>query len=117
MILLVFFHEHTTMRSWIAEEHEHTTMVNKVNKATTTKNKTGSNLNDFFLFCIFVCTFQYKVISHLCSFFQDYEHEQKRATTTTTGKANAQLLYNMVIYTLRFTIIPLYSPNHSHTYT
>jgi hypothetical protein len=47
----------------------------------------------------------------------DYEHEQKRATTATTGKANTQLLFNMVIYTLRFTIIPLCSQNHSHTYT
>jgi hypothetical protein len=65
MILLVFFHEHTTMRSWAAEEHEHTTMVNKVNKATTTENKTGSNLNDFFLFCIFVCTFNTKLTKPL----------------------------------------------------
>ena len=33
---------------------------NKVNKAITTENKTRSNLNDFLLFCIFVCTFNTK---------------------------------------------------------
>ena len=33
---------------------------NKVYKATTKENKTGSNLIDFFLFYIFVCTFNTK---------------------------------------------------------
>ena len=72
--------------SWAwAYNHGEQRAHDKINKATTRETKTGSNLNDFLLFCIFVCTFNTSDLTFM--FFLSGIWEWTKRTITTRRKA------------------------------
>jgi hypothetical protein len=68
------------------------TRAHNNNKATTTENKTGNNLNDLFLFCISVFLFAVSIQIILTLFSFVSGHEQ-----TTMMKKERTTTYKMVI--------------------